>query len=74
MNSICEMIKTITDNPGRIEVDTDLFESGILDSLGIVKLITMIEESFGVEVLPEDIIPENFSSVSSIVKMLDRYN
>jgi len=45
----------------------DLLEQGILDSIGIMKLIVFIEENFGIKVEDEEIIPENFQSLSSMV-------
>ena len=47
--------------------DEDLLEQGILDSIGIMKLIVFIEENFGIQVEDEEIIPENFQSLNSMV-------
>jgi acyl carrier protein len=50
----------------------DLLEQGILDSMGIMKLIVFIEENFGMKVEDEEIIPENFQSLNSIVAFIGR--
>ena len=47
--------------------DEDLLEQGILDSIGIMKLIVFIEENFGIQVADEEIIPENFQNLNSMV-------
>ena len=47
--------------------DEDLLEQGILDSIGIMKLIVFIEENFGIQVADEQIIPENFQNLNSMV-------
>ncbi len=53
--------------------DNDLLiESGILDSLGILKLVTAIEEKFNVEVLDEELIPENFHTIRDITDFIGR--
>ncbi len=53
------------------EDDTDLFESGVLDSLSLVLLINNIEERLGV-FIPEEIVTlENFATVSKIAGVID---
>jgi len=49
-----------------IRTDTQLIESGILDSLSILRLVSLIDERFGVTVIPEDVVSENFETVKSI--------
>jgi acyl carrier protein len=44
----------------------DLLAVGILDSLGILQLVAFIEEKFGVKVPDEDVVYENFHSISAI--------
>lgn len=46
--------------------DTPLLEAGILDSLSLLKLTLFLEERFGVEVAPDELIPENFETVEAI--------
>ncbi|MEG3658597.1 acyl carrier protein [Arenibacter palladensis] len=48
----------------------DLLGSGILDSLGMMKLILFIEHEFSLSVPPQDMIIENFMSVSHITTYL----
>jgi acyl carrier protein len=50
--------------------DEDLLQQGILDSLGIMKLIVYIEESYGIKIEDEEIIPENFQSLNSMVTFI----
>lgn len=53
-----------------IEVTEDLLGSGILDSLGMMKLLSFIEEEFNCKVLPEEMVIENFMTVSHIMNYL----
>ena len=51
--------------------DTDqLLETGIIDSLGMMKIIAFIEESLSIEVNDEDFTPENFASINAIFSMV----
>ena len=50
--------------------DEDLLEKGIIDSLGIMKLILFMEETFGIAVADDEIVPENFQTVNMMVKFI----
>lgn len=49
-----------------IEDEQDLITSGIIDSLGIMKLVAYLEENFAIKVEDTEIVPENFISVDTI--------
>jgi len=51
--------------------DDDLLDSGILNSLGILQLVAFIDERFGFQVPDEDVVYENFNSVSAITGYLE---
>lgn len=56
---------------GGLEVTEDLLGSGILDSLGMMKLIAFLEEEFGCKVLPEEMVIENFMTVAHMNDYLE---
>jgi acyl carrier protein len=49
-----------------LENDLSLIEEGIIDSMGIFRLISFLEETFGLTLNPNDILLENFETLSSI--------
>lgn len=49
-----------------IATGDSLITSGILDSTRLLKLITFVEEAFGVAIPMEDLEPDNFSSLDAI--------
>jgi methoxymalonate biosynthesis acyl carrier protein len=52
--------------------DTDnIFEMGFVNSLFAMKLVTHIEQEFGIEVDNEDLEISNFSSVERIVSYIN---
>lgn len=55
-----------------LDPDTDLLQQGIIDSLGIMNLVLFMEKSFGVKVDDEEILPENFQTLKSIVAFVER--
>ena len=52
--------------------DTDLVETGLLDSLGLVELLAQLEETFGVSISTDDLELENFRSIDSIAGFVAR--
>jgi acyl carrier protein len=55
-----------------LDPDADLLEQRIIDSLGILKLVIFLEEAHGIKVQDEDIVPENFQSLNSMVKFVEQ--
>ena len=52
--------------------DSDqLIENGVIDSLGIIKLIGFLEDNLSIQVGDDELIPENFSSVDTISALVD---
>lgn len=51
---------------GGLEATEDLLGTGILDSLGMMRLIAFLEEEFKIKIEPEDMLIENFMTVSHI--------
>lgn len=52
--------------------DTDLIEAGLLTSLDVVGLVVFLEERFGVEIPPEDVVEEHFATLSDIAGLITR--
>jgi acyl carrier protein len=45
---------------------TQLLTSGLLDSLGILDIVTILEQKFDLTVNDEELVPEHFESIESI--------
>jgi acyl carrier protein len=43
-----------------------LLAAGVIDSLGILRLVSFVEEKFGIEVPDEDVTIDNFQSVKAM--------
>jgi len=62
----------MTDYHGSVEDHQSLLEAGIIDSLGIMKLVVFLEEKFNIEVSDEELIPANFETINNIKDLLER--
>jgi acyl carrier protein len=54
-----------------VNEDTLLLEQGLLDSLGLMKLVAFLERQYHLVVPEEEITSENFKSLASIRKLID---
>lgn len=68
---ICDVLFSQLDDKTLAE-DDDLLTSGRINSLGIMRLVTFIEEEFKVSVPPEDVTIENFRTVRTITGYLEQ--
>ncbi len=49
-----------------LDDDESFLEAGVVDSLGVLELVTFVEEAFDVPVADEEIVPANFDSVNNL--------
>jgi len=54
-----------------IQPSDDLLSEGIIDSLGILQLVGFIEENFNIVIADEDVVLENFQSISALDTFLN---
>ena len=50
--------------------DFPLLERHVIDSLGLFHLVGYLESEFGVEILDEELIPENFGTIADIARLV----
>lgn len=50
----------------------NLLESGIIDSLGVLELVTFMQQEFALAVADEDLSPENFQNIESMARFVER--
>ena len=52
--------------------DDSLLESGMIDSLGVLDLVSFIETEFQITVADDDLTPENFQTIERMMAFVDR--
>ncbi len=57
--------------PHDIDASADLFDAG-LDSMAIMQLLIFLEDRYKVEIPPEAVTRENFSTVNSLAALLNK--
>ena len=53
-----------------VSTDESLLDGGLIDSMGIFQLVAFIEGEFTIDVLDEEIIPENFETLNNMVAFI----
>ena len=53
-----------------VAADESLLADGLVDSLGMMRLVGFISDSFDLEVPPEDIVIEHFSTIERMARYL----
>ena len=52
--------------------DTSFLEEGIIDSTGILELVSFLEEEYSISVEDEELVPENLDSINNAVAYVER--
>ncbi len=71
MEELLEILSEV--KPGvDFEKETELVDSGILDSMAIIQLVARLADEYDVEITPVDLVPENFNSAEAIYALVKR--
>lgn len=60
------------DSMGSLGDEASFLDAGIIDSTGVLELISHLEATYGIEIADDEMLPENFDSVQRIVTYLER--
>lgn len=72
---VLEFLGTIQkpDRPLDTVAETDsLVESGLIDSLALLEIVTFLEEQYGIDFAVTGLEPEQLTSVSGILDLIER--
>ncbi len=69
-----KVIDLIVDITGEEEIgdyrDVDLFDEGVLDSLGAIELLVNLKGAFGVSIAPTELEREEMNTVNKIIEQV----
>ena len=55
-----------------VKDDTSFLDEGIIDSTGVLELVSFLEEEFSIRVEDEELVPENLGSINNVVAYLEK--
>ena len=56
----------------RLGNDDSFLDNGIIDSTGILELVMFLQNTYGIEVYDEELIPENLDSINRLEAYIER--
>ena len=56
--------------PASLTSEYQLIENDVLDSMAIFETVAYLEDQFGIEVQDDDLVPENFATISAIARLV----
>jgi acyl carrier protein len=59
-------------DPAALNDDASLLDAGIVDSTGVLEVITFIEGEFGITVDDAEMVPENLDAVNHITAFVQK--
>lgn len=65
LEEVCE------DDIVREELDLDLFEEDILDSLGFAELLAMVEDELGIVIAPSEVVRNQVNTANKIIALVE---
>lgn len=71
MDKLLDVLKSIKDDVDYENCET-LIDAKVFDSIELIELVAQIEETFDIEIEPDEISPENFNSLSALWTMIER--
>lgn len=57
---------------GAIASEQSLLDAGVLDSMGVLSLVTWLEQEFGFLIDDDDVLPENLDGIARLVAFVER--
>lgn len=61
-----------TTEQSALKSEDSFMKSGIMDSTGILEMIMFLHDEFGVDVMDDEMIPENLDSVQNVVAFVSK--
>lgn len=59
------------DDENALDYDDSFLEKGIIDSTGVLEVVSFIEEEFNISVDDDELVPENLDSVNKLAKFVN---
>ena len=61
-----------SDQKENIDENLSLYEKGIIDSTGVLEVVDFLEETFGIEIEDDELVPDNLDSIKKMSKFVLR--
>ena len=69
---VVQFVQEVSKETKPVHDQTVLVTSGLIDSLAVIDLIGLLESEFKVQFSSDELIPENFDTIASIVELVSK--
>jgi len=59
-------------NPSALADDTSFLDTGVIDSTSVLELTAFLEETFGIKIEDDELVPENLDSLAAVSAFVTR--
>ncbi|MEX0715510.1 MAG: acyl carrier protein [Planctomycetaceae bacterium] len=60
------------EDANRLGADESLVQQGIIDSTGVLELVTFLEADFQVKIADDELVPQNLDTIHNLVAFIER--
>jgi acyl carrier protein len=57
---------------GSLTANESFLENGIIDSTGVLELVSFLEQTYGIKVRDEELVPDNLDSLQKVAAFVQR--
>lgn len=65
------VLETVAKAPVPADDDASLFDTGVIDSFGLIEFVSELERIFGVKVPDDELIPRRFETIAKAAAWFD---
>ena len=62
----------LSDQKDSINENISLYENRIVDSTGVLEIVDFLEETFGIKIEDDELVPDNLDSINKMSKFVQR--
>jgi len=62
----------LSNHKENIDANKSLYENGIVDSTGVLEIVDFLEETFGIKIEDDELIPDNLDSIRKMSEFVQR--
>ena len=62
----------LSDKTENLNEDVSLYEKRIVDSTGILEIVDFLEETFGIKIEDDELVPDNLDSINKMSNFVQR--
>lgn len=72
IDTVRSLVAELGQAPVPEDIETSLFDAGVIDSFGVMDLVEQLEASFSIKIPDKDMVPKRFETLAKIAAYVDQ--